>query len=363
MSRNHTGLLKKLIRMHQVTSDVAAVNAVADEVAEFLKNHGVATVVENIDGRKAVYASTRPGKVQNVLFCAHLDVVPAMNVRQFEPYVKNGFLFGRGAGDCLGNVVSILQALIRAKGRYSAGAVFNSDEETGGFTATAMLERGYGAEKVIVVADHYEDCKITYRQKGILNLSLTAHGKGGHAAYVMEHERNPIDLLAEAYRKIRSGWHNPSGPNDWRDSLNGTVIHGGNSENQVPDEAEMLLNIRYVTPDGISDIIRRVRELAGEKVEIQVGYSCPPVSSNPDAPEIQTLKKCCESVFPGLKFGFAGMCGATDASHFITLKRPLAVTGVKTFGAHSAEESVELDSIDRHAEIYFLYMKKMSGGF
>lgn len=350
MKEEYLELLKELIRERPVSSDVAAVNRVVARVRSFLDDRGIHCVVENLDGRDILYASTRPGKTQDVLFNAHLDVVPAMSDDQFEPLEKDGRLHARGAGDCLGNVVAIIQALVERGEAFSAGAVFSTDEEIGGETARVMVDRGYGARKAVIVADHFEDCKITYRQKGVLILKLTARGQGGHAAYIFDPARNPIDTLAKGYLKLRENWKNPTDPDDWRDSMNACVVKGGAAFNQIPDEAEMLINIRYTRPGDKDAIVERVKAISGLEADVVKQFE--PVTGNPEDPAYEIMRKCHEKVFPNREIGFSGMCGATDARHFIKLGVPAIILAAAGFGAHSAEECVVLDSIDKYAQVF-----------
>ena len=104
-------LLYRLIECRPVTADVSAVNQAENVMRDFLESRGLYCTMEVIDGRQTLYASTRPGKVQDVLLNAHLDVVPANDENQFTPCEKDGWLYARGAGDCLGNAVCIARFL------------------------------------------------------------------------------------------------------------------------------------------------------------------------------------------------------------------------------------------------------------
>ena len=73
-------------------------------------------IVEELKGRKILYAATSPGKKQEILFNAHLDVVPAPDA-MFEPEIREGKLFGRGSSDCLGNAVVIASLLCANAGK------------------------------------------------------------------------------------------------------------------------------------------------------------------------------------------------------------------------------------------------------
>src|SRR5260370_3807331 len=77
-------------------------------------------------------------------FHGHYDVVPAQSKEQFKPQRKEHFLFGRGACDMKGGIVSMLYAILALKecgveldGRIALTLVPN--EETGGEGGSAWL--------------------------------------------------------------------------------------------------------------------------------------------------------------------------------------------------------------------------------
>lgn len=92
-------LYKNLIRCRAVSADIEAVNKSEKTLLAFLQAKGLYCSEELINGRVVVYASTRPGKVQDVLLNAHLDVVPAAYEEQFEPREDGDRMYGRGARD------------------------------------------------------------------------------------------------------------------------------------------------------------------------------------------------------------------------------------------------------------------------
>ena len=129
-------LYKNLIRCRAVSADIEAVNKSEKTLLAFLQAKGLYCTEELINGRVVVFASTRPGKVQDLLLNAHLDVVPAAYEEQFEPRIEGDRMYGRGALDCLGNAMAIVQCLLEAGDKYSIGAMFPADEEIGGTYCT-----------------------------------------------------------------------------------------------------------------------------------------------------------------------------------------------------------------------------------
>lgn len=349
--QKYLDLLKELIRLRPVSADTDAVNRVTGKLRSFLENRGLHCTVEELNGRKILFASTMPGKTPDLLLCAHADVVPAASEKQFEPEISGGWLSARGADDCLGNAVCIVKALCEADENASVGAVFSADEETGGETTRHMVQLGYRARRMVCILDHWDHDSVCYAQKGILAVRLTAHGSGGHASVPWLTD-NPVDRLIDGYVKFRAGWKNPDAADFWHPSMATTVLRAGSVHNQIPDTAEMMLNIRYVLPEEKEQILDRLRATG---LEAELLESCPPVAVSKDAPEFRALEHAMADVF-GKTPEYKRMNGATDARWFAELNLPIAIIGVEGRGAHGKEEKVRLASIEDYSEV----LKKLS---
>ena len=199
--------------------------------------------------------------------------------------------------------------------------------------------------------DHGGDYNITYAQKGILILKVTARSHGGHSSAPWAF-RNPVDMLTDAYQKLRKEWGNPVSEEDWRNSMAPCVIAGGDAENRIPDTAEMVLNFRYVADEDYQKIIDLVTATG---LEVSVLRTCPPVSNDINAPALQLLQQAFQSVLAH-PVRFIRMCGATDARHLRALNIPVAIIGTEGTGAHSAEEKLKLESIDTCRKILKEYL-------
>ena len=197
-----TELLRKLMSFRPVTGDVERVNAGVAFLRDYLAAAGVFTCVEDQQGRQILYAATQPTRTPRLLLNAHLDVVPAEDDSAFSLQEKDGWLYGRGTVDDLGNCAVVAEALARTNGRVSAGAVFTTDEEVGGSTTRAMVERGYGAETFVLVFDAGDYYTVAIAQKGILALRLRARGKACHSAEPWDGD-NAIDRLIDGYVRVR----------------------------------------------------------------------------------------------------------------------------------------------------------------
>ena len=239
-------LLKDLMACASVTADVVACNRASARMLEWLQAHGLHCIVESCDGRNVVYASVKPNDTcPDVLFNAHLDVVPVSSPSLHELRMDGNILLrGRGTNDCLGNAVVIAEILSQLPKECSAGAFFTLDEEVGGQTTAAMVQRGYTAQKIVIIIDG-SPYVINSGQKGILSLELTAHASGGHASEPWRHT-NAIEALLDGYAKLKSTWSNPTEDNQWQTSSAPTILSAGQVENAIPSTARMILNCRYI---------------------------------------------------------------------------------------------------------------------
>ncbi len=360
-----TKLLCDLIRIKSVSTDIPEVNRCAAFLRGKLEAEGLFCALETFeDGRQALWASNVAGKRPDLLLVVHLDVVPVDSDDQFEPVVDGDVIHGRGAEDCKGNAIAAVEALLEVAADPASGAslgiIFTADEEIGGLTTAGMVARGYGAAKAALVYDANGGSDIYIAQKGIVNLRLVAEGKGGHASRPWDFD-NPIDKLMAALAKLRAHWearypHKPGA--DWHNSLAPTMLSAGKAANQIPDTAEMTVNIRFTessTPESIAD---EVRQATGLKVEI--GETSPCVFFPPDSPAIDVLSAVLSESFGGVPVGHRRMNGATDARHLAPLGIPVAIAGIDGHGAHQSDECASSASIARFGRIAAEFARRLA---
>lgn len=333
-------LLESMIRCRPLTSQPDNINRAAEILRKFLEERGIFCKTEQYRGRDLLYASNCGEEEPDVLLNAHLDVVPADDA-QFQPFIQDGRMYGRGTADCLGNAVCAARTLLNATPGTKIAAAFSADEETGGDTTAAMVKFGFRAKRVILIMDN-SDPSVIFSQKGVLVVKLTAHGKGGHAAYPWLCD-NPIDKLMTGYAKFLAFWKNPAEDNDWRSSLSACMMEAGSAHNQIPETASMILNFRLIDEKEQDKVLSALTERTG--CEATVVSSMPTVSFDRDLPEFTLLQKMLRKNDPAHDYPLERLCGATDSRHWKVLGIPVAVTGILGAEIHSPGEYIELDSI------------------
>ncbi len=345
--------LNQLIRNGAESSKPERVDVSMDIVAKYLRDKGVRQLTfEEYRGHRYLFAANHDGKVSEVLFIVHLDVVPPVSPSQFEPKLEGEWLYGRGSCDDLGNAMVATETLIALKDSpLTIGILFSGDEEIGGFTTKEMVERGYIASKLSIVPDSSPYC-IVSREKGLINLKATV--SSGHACHASRPWQgvNAADILLADYAELRKQLQNrpQATPEDpWHDTFTMCQIHSGKATNQVPGTAELTLNIRY-TNGAERDSIHQLIRNAMSHSEISVIDECLPVLVDENNPIICKLLQTMKQHFPEKEIGFGIMCGATDARHLPQGGPPILIIGVEGREAHGPAECVNLTSIDNYIQ-------------
>lgn len=339
-------LLTKMMGFQPVSADVQRVNQLVDFLDKYLADAGLHTAVERLEGRKILYASPRAEKTPELLFNAHLDVVPA-EPHQFIPKQEDGWLVGRGTHDCLGNCAVIANALACADPTASAGAVFSTDEEIGGQTTKAMVQRGYRGRRLVLVVDGSGHSIIT-AQKGVLVVTLRARGVACHAAEPWK-GRNAIDRLLDGYARIRPLFPPVTPPDEWHDTLAATMLRAGAVHNKVPDTAEMTVNVRFTEETDAAEMVRQMADASN--LEVAIDMQSPPVACDQDNDEIRGVVRLMQQTL-GRDIAVKRSNGATDARHFAGLNVPIAIIGVPGRDLHGDHEALDLAGLAAYETLF-----------
>lgn len=161
-------MLQDLIRMKSVSAhgyDPSGVRDTGETIVRWLDEAGYenAQLLESSNGHPAVFAEIpAPEGAPTLLLYAHYDVQPPGPVEEwetgpFEPFEKDGRIFGRGASDNKAGVVMHLGAIAAYGGKPPVGIqiLFEGEEEAGSEGLPEMIEKYSYLLKpdVIVIGD------------------------------------------------------------------------------------------------------------------------------------------------------------------------------------------------------------------
>ncbi len=278
-----------------------------------------------------------------ILLYAHLDVVPAPET-EFNPQIKNGKIYGRGAGDMKSSAAVILELFLSyldQDKKPSIGLMFTCDEEVGGFDGTKhMLEEGVSCELCIMPdSSKGTDTLITY-QKGVSIIKVWAHGRSAHGS--RPHlGSNAIEKVIKDLTKIRKLFKRKQKKNT-RTTLNIGTIKGGEQTNQIPEYAEATLDIRYEDPTHFYKIFKKIKKYTIQNSEIM--FSGSPFICDLKNPLIQNYISSTKKVLDKNPF-FEKESGTSDARFFYEKNIPVIVTGIEKENSHSLNENCSIDDM------------------
>ena len=339
--------LEKLIRIPSVSSNIVEVNRAVDFLNGELGRDGLYRQIETMpDGRWVLFAANESTKRPDILLSAHLDVVPEKDSLQFVPRRENGRIYGRGASDCKEHVVLCARLMRELKGRVSIGAIFGSDEEIGGMSTAFMIDKGYGAAKMVIVLDS-EQFAITTRQKGLARYVIEADAPPTHAGMVKGAPPNAVRELILSYEAAAAEIPDFE-DGTWRDVMMLERVSG------TREHAEVEISVRCARKGGFESVENLLRNKF--KRDLRCLRKGEAVLLDETQPYLVAFRERMRRAWPDRKVDFFHLNSSTDARHLQRLNLPMLILGVDARGAHTATEYVEIPSLDEYAVLIESYL-------
>jgi glutamate carboxypeptidase len=292
---------------------------------------------------------------RRVLLLGHVDTVVGHEAHQ--PLRADGDrLYGTGTADMKGGdilALGVARALARRPEDFAELAVLLvCDEEWrvapfvhsgpggrfAGYDACLCFEAGQltaeGEEAVVI------------RRKAAGTLRVLATGRASHSGSAPDRGRNALLALARTADAV-AGLHDPTGPDQL--SVVPTVMRSGEAFNVVPAAGELIFDLRSGRLAAFDDVMAAVApELDEVILEARMERKWPAMDAErATAPLLAEASRLAGRPVVGMARG-----GASDASHFAdTIALTVDGLGPRGGGAHTPEEFVLRDAINRRAEV------------
>ncbi|MEM0673033.1 MULTISPECIES: succinyl-diaminopimelate desuccinylase [Dickeya] len=253
-------LAQQLIKRPSLSPDDAGCQAL---MIERLKAIGF--VIEAMDFGDTQNFWAWRGQGKTLAFAGHTDVVPVGNQSQwqtppFEPTIRDGMLFGRGAADMKGSLAAMVVAaerFVAAHPNHQGRLAFliTSDEEASAVNGTVKV-----VETLMARQERLDYCLVgepssTERvgdvvkngRRGSITANLRVHGVQGHVAYPHLAD-NPVHRAMSALNElVETVWDqgNEFFPPTSMQIAN--INAGTGSNNVIPGELFVQFNFRFST--------------------------------------------------------------------------------------------------------------------
>lgn len=348
---------------------------------------GFAPVPWGYEGRYNL-AATRPADGsggRSALFNGHLDVVSpepsdAWETDPFTPVIRDGWLYGRGAGDMKAGVAAMTYALhavelagFGLQAPVTLEAVI--EEECCGNGALACMAAGYDAEAVLI-PEPFGPTLYT-AQVGVLWFKVRMRGVSCHvqatAAGTNAIEKSyPIISALRRLEEAMNGEERPASYNDLRHPLNLNIgiFKGGDWPSTVPSAAEFHGRLSFFPGTPYEVVCCRIRAAVAEAAqgdpwlvnnppEVEFyGFRSEGHSISRELPVLATLNGCHQTLTGRAAESYISTC-TTDLRvfHFFG-KGQGTCYGPVAENIHGANERVNIDSVLQVTRAYALFLAR-----
>ncbi len=317
-----------------------------------------------------------------ILLGAHQDTVPVggMTIEPWNPAVRGGRLYGRGACDVKGGMAAMIAAIARLAREQPPGMptivmACTVNEEYGFSGASALRGLLHGQEGGIIlrkpdaaVVAEPTDLDVVVAHKGVVRWRCHARGRAGHSAQP-ERGDNAIYKMARALRVLEGyqrevvgalGSHPLCGPA----TMSVGTIRGGISVNTIPAQCTIEIDRRLPPGEEPNEAYRYLIEHLARDGDLDFPLEHePPYMQGPALSDEENRGLADQMV--RIVTGVAGDCRpvgvpyATDAAFIAAAGIPTVVFGPGSIDqAHTDDEWLPLDQLEQAAEILYQFCRE-----
>jgi succinyl-diaminopimelate desuccinylase len=304
-------------------------------------------------------------------FAGHTDVVPPGPLEEwttdpFEPAIRDGMLYGRGAADMKSGLAAMVTACEEfvarhPKHRGSIAFLITSDEEGPSVDGTrrvveVLKARGESIDWCLVGEPSSEDVlgdTLKIGRRGSLSGRLTVHGVQGHIAYP-QFADNPIHALAPALTELAARVWDQGNEHFQPTSFQmSNIASGTGAPNVIPGELKARFNLRFSTEQTVETLQSTVQEILrrhGVKYSLDWFISGLPFLTVPGTLSQAASRAVREELGVTPKLSTGG--GTSDGRFIAPMGAQVIELGVVNSTIHKANEQVKVEDIARLHRAY-----------
>jgi acetylornithine deacetylase len=338
---------------------------------------GYGPVETDFSRARTVVGTYRPAKEagRSLILQGHCDVVPAgpldmWQTPPFQPVVKDGWLYGRGAGAMKSGTIAALYALdaLKAAGLVPQGRIHLQsviEEESTGLGALSTLQRGYRAD--VCVIPEPTDGKLVRTQVGVIWFRLKVRGRPVHVkeAGAGSNAIKAAYHLIQALEGLEAEWNERAKAHPLFRTVNHPlnfnpgIIKGGDWASSVPAWCDVDCRIGILpgwkVAEAQAEIVACVEEaakahpfLAGSPPEVVRSGFLSPGYELTGAEESEAVLRAAYDMVYGGTVEDLYFTALTDTRFYgLDYGIPAFCFGAKAEAIHGFNERAELQSLKR----------------
>lgn len=324
---------------------------------------------------------------KSLILQGHVDVVPTGPAEKwttppFMPTIRDGWMYGRGAGDMKNGVSANLFAVeaIKRAGYQPAATLYQQsviEEECTGNGALATILRGYKADAVLISEPHREELMIG--QVGVIWVQVELNVLPVHAGHASS-TFNLIEAcfpIMQALRQLETKWNSNKQPSfaefDYPVKFVVSKIQGGEWTSSVPSRCSFDVRIGVYPEWNVADCQAEI-----EATIRQAAAQDPVLAHNPPIirwhgflspgyllPEGTAVEAALESAHQQvnqLPLRRHKATALTDSRFYgLYQDTPALVYGPTAVNIHGFDEATDLESLRRVTKVIALFVAEWCG--
>ena len=356
---NVVDLLLKLLSFESLTPDDAGSLKFIEEYLD-----GYEATYINKEGVKNLFLSKKFGEGPHLCFAGHVDVVPAgdgWDTNPFVPVIKEGNIYARGTQDMKSGVAAFVQTCKEVKKfNGTLSVLLTSDEEGDAKYGTVIMleylkEQGILPDYCLVAEPTCETVfgdAIKIGRRGSINGYLTVNGKQGHAAYP-EKAINPVHQIASIMDKI-AGVNLDNGDDDFSPSqMVITDIRGGMQvTNVTPGALKLMFNVRNSTKTTQEEVRLHIDKcFDGLDYTLELTQGSYPFVTNRSSKIVKKLSSSIKNM-TGLDTKLSTAGGTSDARFMGAFGIDVVEFGVINDTIHAPNERTSIKEVEALCTVF-----------
>ena len=304
-------------------------------------------------------------------FAGHTDVVPTGPIENwasspFEPSIRDGYLYGRGAADMKGSLAAMIVAaerFIKQLPQHSGRLAFliTSDEEGPAVDGTLKVVEYLSAKNIqinwCVVGEPSSSetlgDTIKNGRRGSLGGRLLVKGIQGHIAYP-QNDRNPIhQALAALDELVKTPWDQGNTFFPATSFQISNINAGTGATNVIPGQLELLFNFRYSTEVTAVELMH-VTKATLDKHQLDYQLDWTHFGQPFLTAEGKLIEAAQDAVMAvtGINTALSTSGGTSDGRFIAPTGAEVIELGPVNKTIHKLDETVDIKSLDQLARIY-----------
>ena len=363
-------LLSQMVRINSVNPDLvpgaAGETELARFIADWLRQNGFEVHwLEATPKRPTVVGIARGGGGgKSLIFNGHTDTVTTKTMPDaLNPRIENGRMYGRGAYDMKSGLAAMMIAARRAKASGLRGDVIVAavaDEEYGSVGSFELVEH-FRADACVVIEP--SELQTTLVHKGFVWFEVTVEGKAAHGSrpeWGIDAIAKMGKVLVEVEKLDLRLRANPTHPLLGSGSIHASLINGGQELSSYPARCSVWLERRLLPSESLEQAQTQLQEILNGIAQADPDFTATLRRDlhrfghqiEESEPIVQILREQAQQVL-GFVPTVRGEPFWTDAAVMGGVGIPAFLFGVVGHGAHSADEWVDLRSMEQVEEILF----------